>query len=144
MKRISLIYVLFFLVPLFNCFLTEHEENELEEKNLQYTRWTLESLDIEGTIVKPPKDQVYTIQFKGDSTVSGKIDCNDFYAEYLITSDNSLRLEQFMVTEIVCGGDQSISNKFSLGLREAKSYKIHKNRLFIYYGDNSKLIFYSE
>jgi len=144
MKRISLIYVLFFLVLIFNCFLTEQEENELEEKNLQNTLWILESFDIEGTIVKPPKDQVYTIQFKEDSTVSGKIDCNDFYAKYLITSDNSLRLEQFMVTEIGCGGDQSISDKYIHGLGDAKSYNILKNYLYLYYGDNSRLIFYSE
>jgi heat shock protein HslJ len=144
MKRISLIYVLFFLVPLFNCFLTEPEENELEEKKLQNIRWILESFDIDGNIVTPPKDQAYTIQFKEDSTVSGKIDCNYFYAKYLITSDNSLRLEQFMVTEIGCGGDQSISDKYVQAVREAKSYEIHKNRLYIYYGDNSKLIFYSE
>ena len=141
MKRISLIYVLFSLVLIFNCFLTEQEENEPEEKTLQNTRWILESFDIDGNIVKPPKDQFYTIQFKEDGTVSGKIDCNEFYAKYLITSDNSLRLEQFMITEIACGGDQSISDKYVHGLGGAKSYNILKNYLYIYYGDNSRLVF---
>ena len=144
MKRITLIYLLFFLVLIINCFLTEQEENEPEEKNLQNTLWTLKSFDLDGNIVKPPTDQLYTIQFKDDSTVSGKNDCNDFYANYLITSDDSLRLEQLVTTEKGCGGDQSISNKYIQALGDAKSYKIHKNRLYIYYGDNSELIFYSE
>jgi len=144
MKRISLIYALFFLILLFSCFLTEQEENEPEEKSLQNTLWTLESFDIDGKIVKPPKDQIYTIQFKNDSTVTGKNDCNDFFANYMIPSDDSLRLEQLVTTEKGCGGDQSISDKYVQAVREAKSYKIHKNRLYIYYGDNSKLIFYGE
>ena len=141
MKRISLIYLLFFLIILSNCFLTEQEENEPEEKNLQNTLWILQSFDIDDNITKPPKDQLYTIQFKGDSTVSGKNDCNDFFANYRITSDDSLRLERLVTTKKGCGGDQAISDKYIQGLREAKSYKIHKNYLYIYYGDNSKLIF---
>ena len=136
--------MLFFLVLLFNCFLTEQEENELEEKKLQNTLWTLESFDIDGNIIKPPKDKFYTIQFKDNSTVSGKCDCNDFYANYVITSDDSLRMEQFVITYMGCGGDQSISGKYVQGVREVKSYKIHKNYLYLYYGDNSKLIFYGE
>ena len=124
MKRISLIYVLFSLVLIFNCFLTEQEENEPEEKTLQNTRWILESFDIDGNIVKPPKDQFYTIQFKEDGTVSGKNDCNDFFANYLIPSNDLLRLEQLVTTKKGCGGDQSISDKYIQGLGDAKLYKI--------------------
>ncbi|NLA22762.1 MAG: META domain-containing protein, partial [Candidatus Marinimicrobia bacterium] len=86
----------------------------------------------------------YTIQFKKDSTVSGKNDCNDFFANYLIASDDLLRLEQLVTTKIGCGGDQSFSDKYIQGLSAAKSYSILKNYLYIYYGDNSRLIFYGK
>lgn len=144
--RNALYFFLCFMLflPAFNCRKDKKASLEPETKEFLNTLWILESFDIEGNIVKPPKDQLYTIQFKEDSTVSGKNDCNDFYANYLITSDDSLRLEQFVTTLMGCGGDQSISDKYVHGLHEAKSYEIHKNRLTIYYETNSKLIFYGE
>lgn len=126
------------------CILDKEKSVEYDEKELLNTLWTLETFYSDGNIVSPPEDQVYTIQFKKDSTVSGKNDCNDFYANYLIASDDSLRLEQLVTTEIGCGGDQSFSDEYIQGLRDAKSYSIRKNYLYIYYGDNSRLIFYGE
>jgi len=141
MKITSLIILTSYVLLLFNC---NKSPTESEPKDLLTTLWTLESFNIEGNIVKPPNDQLYTIQFKIDSTVSGKNDCNDFYANYLVTSDNYLRFEQLVTTKKGCGGDQSISEKYIQGLYGAKSYKIHKNSLYIYYGNESTLIFYSE
>jgi len=125
-------------------FLSCKSSTEPKAMDFLKTLWTLESFDIEGNIVKPPKDQVYTIQFKEDSSVSGKNDCNDLFANYLITSDDSLKLERLVTTKKGCGGDQSISDKYIHGLHYAKSYEIHKNRLTIYYGTNSKLTFYGK
>jgi len=119
-------------------------DSVVEDKEFLNTIWTLEFFEINGEVVTPPENQLYTIQFKGDGTVSGKNDCNDFVANYLIPSDDSLRIVQFFTTKKGCGGDQSISDRYVQGVREAKSYNIHKNKLTIYYGDNSRLIFYGE
>ncbi|HOV24064.1 MAG TPA: META domain-containing protein [Candidatus Marinimicrobia bacterium] len=119
-------------------------DTEVEDKEFLNTIWTLTSFEIDGEVIAPPEDQVYTIQFKKDSTVSGKNDCNDFFANYLIASDDLLRLEQLVTTKIGCGGDQSFSDKYIQGLSAAKSYSILKNYLYIYYGDNSRLIFYGK
>ncbi len=97
------------------------KDRQVETKELLNTLWTLEAFDIEGSILKPPKDQPYTIQFRSDSIASGKIDCNYFDTSYLIISDDSLRLEQLFITEAYCGGDQSISNRYILALEDANS-----------------------
>ncbi len=119
-------------------------DSVVEDKEFLNTIWTLEFFEINGEVVTPPENQLYTIQFKGDGTVSGKNDCNDFYANYLIPSDDSLRIVEFVTTKKGCSGDQSISDRYVQGVREAKSYNIQKNKLTIYYGDNSRLIFYGE
>lgn len=115
--------------------------SEPEAKDLVNTLWTLESFNIEGNIIRPPNDQLYTIQFKEDSTVSGRNDCNNLYANYMISVDNYLKLEQLIRTEKGCDGDQAISNEYIKGLREAKSHGIIENRLQIYYSTNTKLNF---
>ena len=139
MKRISLIYVLFFLVTLFNCFLTEQEENEPEEKNLQNTLWTLEYFDMEGIVSKPKDEQIYNVQFKEDCTFTGINDCNDFGGEYEVKTENSIVILRVGGSKMYCR--DSMFLEYLEAFRTAKSYKIHKNRLYIYYGDNSKLIF---
>ena len=132
------IYIGFCFIFLFlACDFDKDRQDEIKE--LLNTLWTLEFFDIEGTILEPPKDQPYTIQFRDDSIASGKVDCNYLDANYLIASDNSLRLEQLRVTEMGCGGDQSISNRYILALEDAKSYEIHNKYLYIYYGDHSRL-----
>jgi heat shock protein HslJ len=141
-KRNSLIYVLFFLIPLFNCFLTEQEEDEPEEKTLQNTLWILESFEIDGNVTKPKDEQIYNVQFKDDSTFTGINDCNVFGGEYEVKEGKSIMMLRVGGSKIYCS--ESLFLEYLEAFRIAKSYEIHKNRLYIYYGDNAKLIFCSE
>jgi heat shock protein HslJ len=121
-------------------------QTKLESETLPFwdTQWTLESLYMESNIVKPPKDQLYTAQFRADSSVTGNNDCNEYYAKYLLGSDNSLKLMRYQETEVGCGDDWSITSEFSQTFREAKSYKIYRDRLYVFCGLDSKLVFYGE
>ncbi|NLP10548.1 META domain-containing protein [bacterium] len=117
-------------------------EPKLEFPN---TLWKLESFDYQGSITKPPNSQIYTIKFNPDGTANGKCNCNDFYVRYIIMRENnSLFLDQFVITEKECGCDRSISDKFVQWLRELKSYEIEKGKLLLYSKNNAKLIFQGE
>jgi len=103
----------------------------------------LESFNIEGEIVKPPQDQSYYIQFKEDSTFSGKSDCNEIFGNYIFDLDSSLIIMQIVTTKIFCG-TQSVGEKYFDAIHIARAYKIEDNKLSIYYGINSKLNFIGE
>lgn len=109
------------------------------------TLWKLESFDFQGSITKPPNNQIYTIKFNHDGTANGKCHCNDFYIRYIIMRENnSLFLDQFVITEKECGGDRSISDKFVQWLKDSISYEIVKGKLLLYSKNNAKLIFKGE
>ncbi len=109
------------------------------------TPWKLESFDFQGSITKPPNNQTYTIKFNYDGTANGECHCNDFYIRKIIMRENnSLFLDQFVITEKACGGDRSISDKFVQWLKDSKSYEIVKGKLLLYSPNNAKLIFKGE
>jgi len=109
------------------------------------TPWKLESFDFQGSITKPPNNQTYTIKFNYDGTANGECHCNDFYIRKIIMRENnSLFLDQFVITEKGCGGDRSISDKFVQWLKDSKSYEIVKGKLLLYSPNNAKLIFKGE
>ena len=103
------------------------------------TVWTLESFDIEGEIVKPHAGQIYTVQFTSDSTFIGNDDCNDFGGKYEVQSDNSLVILEVGGSKVNC--PNSLYREYLEAFRNAKSYRITKNILYIFYGNNSRLNF---
>ena len=109
-------------------------------KEFLNTLWTLESFDVEGEVVTPPKDQIYTIQFKNDSTFSGKSDCNDIWGHYTLGQNHSLTISNLVTTKKGCG-EKSMGERYFEALLVVKSYRIDTNKLSIYYGQNSKLNF---
>jgi len=118
-------------------------ENESEDKEFLNTLWTLESFKIEGKKIIPVEDQIYTIQFKEDSSFVAISDCNEIVGNYETKSSGLLIINIFATTKIYCG-EESLDKKYYEALGVVRSYKIDKNRLYIYYGSNSKLIFTSE
>jgi len=138
--------LLMFFISCYCCIICLSCQTKFASEELPFldTRWTLESLYLEGNIVKPPKDQFYTAQFKLDSSVTGNNDCNEYYAKYVLGSDNSLKLMHYQETEVGCGDDWAISSEFSQTLREAQSYKIFRDRLYVFCRLNSKLVFSGE
>jgi len=140
MKKFKILFSLVFIIIFSNCILTD--ENNDNEISLQNTLCTLKSFDNDGNILKPPKDKIYTIHFNNDSTISGKNDCNDFFAKYIIFSGDSLKIDQLVTTEKNCSGDQSVSDKYLSALRKAHNYAIKNDCLYIYYENNYRLIFF--
>jgi len=110
--------------------------------DLLSTLWTLESFHIEGNVIKPQHEQIYNVRFKEGGTFTGINDCNDFGGEYRIERENSMIILSVGGSKMYCRDSKFLD--YLEAFRTAKSYKIHKNWLYIYYGDNSKLIFYSE
>jgi len=86
------IYIFLFLcfillVSAFQC-KKKVEGPELETKKFMNTLWRLESFEtIGGEIIKPPKDQIYTVQFEEDSSFFGKSDCNEIVGNYEVKSN---------------------------------------------------------
>lgn len=108
------------------CSPTTPGEENTEEENLQNTLWILEAVETEGEIVDPPQGQIYTIKFQTDTTIRGKNDCNELFAQYTILLGDLLQIDQLVTTKKGCGGDQDYSEKFIQALANTKSYKIKK------------------
>ena len=132
----TIIYLLFFILTNSAC----DSSVNIEQKDILNTIWILNSLNEEGNSIPIPDNQLYSVQFNDDSTVGGKNDCNDFYADYLISQD-SLFIYQLVSTKKGCNGDQAFSNKYIEALNITKSLKIKNDNLYVYYGNNSELIF---
>jgi len=143
----TIIYIFLFLVSIFlisalHC--EKVQDPEPETKEFLNTLWRLESFEpLDGEIIKPPDDQIYTIQFREDSTFFAKSDCNEIIGNYEVKSRDSLIINIFATTKIYCG-EESLDEKYFMALNDVKSYEIDKNRLTIYYGNNSKLNYIDE
>ena len=112
-------------------------------KEFMNTLWTLESFEVEGEVIMPPKDQIYTILFKDDSTFTGKADCNDIFGKYLISSDQSIKVIKIGTTFAYCGKNSMYTNYYS-ALDNIYSYRIDTTQLYLYYAKSSRLIFIHE
>jgi len=115
---------------------------EPAKKEFLNTLWTLELFNVGGNVIKPQNEQIYNVQFKEDGTFTGINDCNDFGGKYEFKTENSIVILKVGGSKVNC--PDSMFLEYLEAFRTAKSYKIHKNKLYIYYGDNSKLIFYGE
>ena len=119
------------------------EGPEPETKEFLNTLWRLDSFEtIGGDIIKPPKDQIYTIQFEEDGKFYGTNDCNDIGGDYEVKSDQSLIISKVGGSKVYCPNSMFL-NYFN-ALEDANSYELQKNKLYIYYGINSRLNFIGE
>lgn len=136
--RIILSILSIIILSLFAC-----NEGTIEPatKEFMNTIWKLESMRIDNETITPQTDQTYIAIFEEDSTLSGTSDCNDFSANFLLLSEDSLIIEQFFITEKGCGGDQSFSDRYVQVLRDARTYKIDMNKLTVFDINNSQLMF---
>lgn len=89
------------------------------------------------------KQQIYTIQFKTDSTFLGRSDCNDLFGKFELISNNNLNILQIFTTKVNCG-DNSLDIDFFQAIESAKSYIISRDKLIIFYENKSKLVFHGQ
>jgi len=129
------------LISVFQC--KKVEGPELETKKFMNTLWRLESFEIiGGEIIKPPKDQIYTIQFKEDGKFYGTNDCNDIGGDYEVKSGQLLIISKVGGSKVNC--PNSLYLDYFNAIEDANSYELQKNKLHIYYGNNSRLNFIGE
>ena len=136
MKKQIHILLLILLVFVNTC------STEPETKELINTMWKLELFETDGGVIIPPKDQAYNIKFNDDNTLKGISDCNEIFGYYKLKSNN-ITIDSLITTKIYCG-ETSMGDKYSEALYKSKSYQIDRNKLSIYYGINSKLLFIGE
>ncbi len=115
---------------------------EPETKELINTLWKLELFETNSGVIIPPKDQTYNIKFDDDNTLNGMNDCNEISGYYKLKS-NYITIDSIATTKVYCG-EASMDDKYIEALYKAKSYQITQNKLYIYYGNNSKLLFIGE
>lgn len=137
MKTTNFIVPLCFSLLLFHC---SNSPTESETKPFVTTLWVLESFNISGKIIKPPEDQVYNIQFKNDSTFSGRNDCNDIHGSYITKQNGVIYINARGTTFIYCG-DQSKDKDYYSAINQVFSYEVNKNQLLLRYGEDSVLTF---
>lgn len=142
-----LIYIGFYIILLsLSCELDKdpHVQSLEPDKNeLMNTLWTLESFNVDGKIIKPPKDQCYTIQFKDDSTVLGKNDCNDIVGIYTLETGGKINFTKLGTTFANCG-DKSMFREYYSALEQVYFYEIiDKNKLILRYDEDKTLTFIS-
>jgi len=140
MKKIKFILLLILLFFSSSC---ENSTTEIETKEFLNTLWKLEAFEIDGEIITPPVEQNYNIKFRSDSTLIGKSDCNDIGGNYEIDGENSIIVTKLGTTFANCGKD-SFYDAFYSAVHKLSSHYLHNNRLTLFYGNNSKLIFKAE
>lgn len=136
MQKIKFLLLLFLLLLISNC---KNSTTEVDTQELIGTLWELEAFEIDSELIVPPKNQIYYIQFRADSTLIGQSDCNEIFGYYKVNS-NYIEIDSLFTTKKGCGED-SMGSIYFEALYFAKSFKIDKNQLTIYYKTDSKLIF---
>lgn len=140
MKITNFIILLCFAFLLYHC---KKSPTESETKPLLNTLWTLESLEIDGEVVKPQENQIYNIQFKDDSTFSGRNDCNDIGGSYTFEQSGVMKVSKLGTTFANCG-DKSMFREYYNAFEQIFSYEVDKNKLLLRYGEDSALNFISK
>ncbi len=138
-KNFYLFILISFTIYRFDC------NSSLSEPPSEFIKgilWKLEVIEIDNVVLKPPIGQQHNIMFN-DSTITGLNNCNNFSADYLIFSNDSLALTRLTITEIGCSGNQIVDDQFLIGLVNAYSFKLIRTKLYIYCSNNSILIFHS-
>jgi len=140
MKRTKYTLLLFLLFFSSSC---ENSTTEIETKEFLNTLWKLEAFEIDGEIITPPVEQNYNIKFQSESTFVGKSACNDIGGNYKLEGENLLIVSKLGTTFANCG-EGSFYGAFYSAVHKLSSYYLHNNRLTLFYGNNSKLIFKAE
>jgi heat shock protein HslJ len=101
--------------------------------------WALESLDGEKFVKseQPGKHPVLEFYVE-EKRVHGNAGCNTINGEIIIDG-NKISFSKFIMTEMACPGD--LEQRFLSALGSVDNYKIEKLKLYLFKGDEEKLVF---
>ncbi|MCX6753021.1 MAG: META domain-containing protein [Candidatus Nomurabacteria bacterium] len=95
-------------------------EADINKMNLNMKTWNwINTIYRDGKIIKPIKENIFSITFKKDNTFSVTTDCNSAGGEYLLNG-NKIIFNNMMSTMMYCDGSQE--GDFIKMLNETQSY----------------------
>ncbi len=85
-------------------------------------------------------DQLYTAEFSAAGAITGRADCNSYFAEYDIPEWGLLQVSQVATTLVYCG-EESLLEQYYAALQAAHSFELTPDQLTLHFADRGKLIY---
>jgi heat shock protein HslJ len=107
---------------------------------IENSSWRLQQIEIIGsqTLVIPPSE-IYTMEFRTSSEVSGLNHCNTYAAKYTLASDGLISFRDMISTEIHCRPPTHYG-EFHLALGKANSLRLSGDELRIWYSERARIL----
>jgi heat shock protein HslJ len=137
LMRLKLISPIFLLLLLAHC---SDKPTSDEPPSLTGPDWQLTALvNIKGGQTALGAE-VYTAQFSESGAITGRADCNSYFAEYDTPEAGVLEVSALATTYVYCG-EESLMEQYYAGLQAAHSFELSLDQLALYFADEGKLIF---
>ena len=88
------------------------------------------------------RDELYTAEFSDAGAITGRADCNSYFAEYDTFDSGALEISAIATTYVYCG-EGSLIDQYYAALRTSHSYELRSDQLTFYFAEQGKLIFVS-
>ena len=100
--------------------------------------WALEFINGEEFIRGEQETRPIIEIYLEEGRVHGNAGCNTINGT-VIVNENSIAFSQIITTEMACPGD--LEQRFLTALQNVDNYKIEKLRLYLYEGEEERLVF---
>ncbi len=133
--HLSITFV-FILLLLTNCSIKETGK----DVNIRlHDIWALESINGEAFVKDEQNNQHPVIEiYMEEKRVHGNAGCNTINGKIKVDESN-ITFSEIMTTQMACPGD--LEQRFLAALQSINSYKLEKLRLFLYEGEEERLVF---
>ena len=115
---------------------------EVALTSLRNSTWQLDSFDSSGYTITVPADQVYTLHFDSESSVSGQVHCNTYGTTCTFVAPDSIVFGPFATTKIACPSPSS-ATEFRLGFDQANALSTFGLQLRILYFNRTRALNFS-
>ncbi len=103
----------------------------MNQKSLQNTSWTLQSLTIDGDQFPLEIDRLPTLAIGKNDEVNGFAGCNSYGGEIKLFPDGTLQVSNLYQTEIWCEQGMQLESAFMSALAAGTNYRVDGDRLII-------------
>jgi heat shock protein HslJ len=100
--------------------------------------WALEFINGEEFIKGEQETHPIIEVYPEKERIHGNAGCNTINGK-VIVNENKIAFSEIITTEMACPGD--LEQRFLTALQNVDNYKIEKLRLYLYEGDNEKIVF---
>lgn len=128
MKKLACFPVIVFVMIFGSC----SDKGDEVISAIQNSSWRLQAIESGGgqtTII--PQDELYTMDFASASSVSGRIHCNTYGADYHLSGGGSISFGTISQTKVGCP-QPSNEDEVITALRNANSIQVLGNQLRLY------------